>query len=295
MNIKSLPIFANLDIPVSTRIKVKEELVRFRRILNRYRSLPDFLIIGSQKCGTTSLYQNLIEHPAVVPSISKEIRFFDIRYKRGMSWYKAHFPLKFSKRISKKVYGGERLTGEASPSYIFSPHAPKRISEILPGVKLILMLRNPVKRAYSHYHHAVRYWDERLSFPDAVEEEENRLRGELEKLLENEDYYPLKRIRYSYLSRGRYAEQLENWFGYFPREQFFIINSEDYFSNPVKCFKETLNFLELPAWQPHRLRKYNEGKYPDMDASVESTLRQYFTAHNQRLYEMLGVDFGWEN
>ena len=114
------------------------------------RLMPDFIIIGAARCGTTNLYRNLTQHPYIVPAFRKEVHFFDhtSNFKNGVAWYRAHFPLLLYKHY-KQVRKQDIVTGEASPYYIFHPHAPKRAFEIVPQVKLIVMLRNPVDRAYS--------------------------------------------------------------------------------------------------------------------------------------------------
>ena len=119
---------------------------------------PNFLIIGAQRCGTTSLYNYLIQHPQIVPSSKKEVHFFDLNFHLGQSWYEKHFP-----EVSDNI-----LTGEASPYYIFHPLCPKRIFDYDPSVKLIVILRNPIDRAYSHYRHIVRLGHEPLKFEDAL-------------------------------------------------------------------------------------------------------------------------------
>ena len=111
----------------------------FRMITAIQRSFPDFIIIGAQMCGTTSLYDYLAKHPNVLLSYVKEIHFFDHSYNKGLLWYRSFFPLRIIK--------GKRMTGEASPYYIFHSHSAKRIAKTLPSVKLIVMLRNPVDRS----------------------------------------------------------------------------------------------------------------------------------------------------
>ena len=146
------------------------------RLSYPWRKLPDFLIVGVMKGGTTSLFRYLVRHPQVLPPFRKEIKYFDCNYINGQNWYQAHFPLK------KKFVGGSKLTGEATPYYIFHPQAPMRIAEALPEAKIIILLRNPIDRAYSHYQHMVRVGREPLSFEEAIAAEPERLAGEAEKI-----------------------------------------------------------------------------------------------------------------
>jgi len=167
--------------------------------------------------------------------------------------------------------------------------------ETTPQVKLIALLRNPVDRAYSHYRHEVRLGVETLSFEDAIEREEKRLRDEMEKMLEDNDYYSFNHEHYSYLSRGIYVDQLKTWTKNFPKEQILILKSEEFFNNPSTIFKQVLEFLNLPSWELKEYRKYNIGYYARarMNVPIRKRLIDYFELHNQRLYEYLGVDFGW--
>ena len=176
------------------------------------RVLPDFLVIGVMKGGTTSFFNYLAQHPQINPPFRKEIKFFDIHYLQGLGWYRAHFPTRF------KMKSG-MLTGEATPYYIFHPAAPERVAKVLPNVKLIALLRNPVDRAYSHYNHMLRVGREPLPFEEAITREAERLDGEAEKIVANLRYSTFKHLHYSYLARGRYIEQLEKWFALFPRER----------------------------------------------------------------------------
>jgi|SRR5690242_3518862 len=120
--------------------------------------LPHFLIIGAQRCGTTSLFEYLARHPDVAPPSAKELHFFDSEYHKGDAWYRERFP---------SLRNGF-ITGEATPYYIFHPHTPTRVRDWNSKVKLIVLLRNPVDRAYSHYHHEVRLGTESLDFETAL-------------------------------------------------------------------------------------------------------------------------------
>ncbi len=140
------------------------------------RLLPDYLIIGAQRAGTTSLHRYLIQHPGVRTTLrTKGVHFFDTGYGRGMSWYASRFPTRLTAWYVARRHGVELRTGEASPYYLFHPHVPGRVAEHLPQVKLIALLRDPVGRAYSHYQHEVARGFETLSFEEAIEAEAARL------------------------------------------------------------------------------------------------------------------------
>jgi hypothetical protein len=250
-------------------------------------TLPDFLIIGAQKCGTTFLYHLLCQHPYVEPAATKEVHFFDTNFAEGVQWYRSHF-LPPSQKDGRKV-----LTGESSPYYIYHPHASKRAAKVVPQAKLIALLRNPVDRAYSDYNHKFREAREPLSFEEAIEAEEERLKGEKEKMLADENYASINYRKFSYLSRGVYVDQLKEWRRYFEEEQLLILKSEDFFESPQATFDRVLAFLGLPPWETGVLGERNEGSYEQMNPATRQRLEDYFEPHNKRLYEFLGVDLGW--
>ena len=163
--------------------------------------LPNFIIIGVQRGGTTSLYKYLTKHPKIIPAIKKEIHFFDNNFHKGISWYQSQFKQnRLLMLLYKKKKFYDSITGEATPYYIYHPYGVERISKLIPNVKLIILLRNPVERAYSHYQHELRLKVEKISFEDALKQESNRLEGEIEKMLEDETYYSFNHKHFSYLS-----------------------------------------------------------------------------------------------
>jgi hypothetical protein len=282
-------------IPHSLKRAIKRGL-EFQRVrTGLIRLMPDFVIIGAQRCGTTTLYNYLKRHPYCVPAPGKEVHFFDINFEKGTTWYRTHFPSFLYKCYVEQIRRQDLVVGEASPYYVFHPHAARRILETVSSVKLILLLRNPVDRAYSHYHHEIRWGYENLSsFEEAIEREEQRLYGEVEKMLADENYYSFNHHHYSYLLRGIYIDQLEAWMDFFPKEQILILKSEDFYNDPPTVFKRVIEFLNLSSWEPEGYRNYNYASNPKMDATTRERLIDYFKPHNQRLYEYLGMNLGWD-
>ncbi|MGH7797297.1 MAG: sulfotransferase domain-containing protein [Candidatus Binatia bacterium] len=258
------------------------------------RLLPDFLIIGAQRCGTTSLQRYLIQHPCIAPSFRKEVHFFDRNLKKGVNWYRAHFPSAPHKYYVTTILRRRFLTGEASAAYLFYPHAPKRILETVPRAKLIVLLRNPVDRAYSQYQHEASLRYETLPFEAAIEQEPRRLEGEREKMLCDEGYDSYSYRHHSYLSRGVYADQLAIWMNLFSREQMLILQSEDFFAGPASVFQKVLRFLDLPPWELANFKRYNAREYSTMDGATRRRLIEYFEPHNRRLSELVGRNFSWD-
>ena len=185
---------------------------------------PDFLVIGTQKGGTTSLYSYLTAHRHVSPALTKEIHYFDFHYGCGDAWYRAHFV------PAAWLSARRKMTGEASPGYLFNPYTPARVAAFASEVKLIVMLRHPVERAFSHYQMSVRRGRETLSFGEALDRESERLLGERRQLGSEAAFAQgFSHRNHSYLTRGHYAEQLERWLEHFPREQLLVLESERFF------------------------------------------------------------------
>jgi hypothetical protein len=260
----------------------------YHRLTGYWRGSPSFIIIGVQKGGTTSLFNYLVQHPDVKQPFRKEIKYFDCNYTEGFSWYRANFPPKMKLRDGL-------ITGEASPHYFPHPLAAERIAQKFPTIKLIVLLRNPVDRAYSHYQHMVRGGNETLSFEQAIEAEPARLEGEEERIIADV-HYPLHNyMNYTYLTLGMYRKYFQHWFKVFPREQLLILKSEDLYSHPSETYKETLNFLGLRAWEPEGFPIFNkQGQYDTMYPATRKKLVEFFEPHNKQLYAFLGRDFGWD-
>lgn len=255
----------------------------------------DFIIIGAQKCGTTSLYNYLALHPCVRRASKKELHFFDHHFQRGVAWYRQNFPTWMEKVYARLARGQRMVTGEASPYYIIHPHAPRRIRKVLPGVRLIALLRNPVDRAYSHYWHSVRTGLENLPFEEALEAESARLESELKRLKADGGYRSEPHVAFSYLSRGLYVDQLRIWYSLFPAERILVVASEELYAEAPAVYQRVLRFLGLPAWELPAYSRYNEGgEYPAMQADTRRRLLDYFAPKNEELYEFLGVRFPWD-
>jgi len=257
-------------------------------ITSSLRVLPDFIIIGTARSGTTSLFYNICEHPSVIPSAYDEIGFFDSNYHLGINWYRSMFPTKkHMEKIKKNTKFA--ITGEDTPFYIWSPIVARRISKIIPHVKLIVLFRNPVDRAYSNYHLGVRAGTENLSFEDAIQSELDRLKNTE---IENDDVkkYTIPR---SYLAKGFYSDQLKIWLKLFKPEQLFITSTEDFEQNAENILNKIYNFLEIPQINFKNLEKHKVGTYSPMKDETRKFLIDLYKTHNEELFEMIGKDFDW--
>jgi hypothetical protein len=259
------------------------------------RSLPDFLIIGGQRCGTTSLYRYVAQHPAVAPAIlNKGLHYFDTNFGRGKIWYRAHFPSDPYKAFLRRRRELPRvITGEGSPYYVFHPLSPARIAAAIPEVRSILILRDPAERAYSHYQHEVARGFETLAFEEALEREEQRLAGEEQKMLDDPRYYSFSHQHHSYVARGRYLEQIQRWLRFFPRERLLILEARELFGDPDAAYRSVLRFLDLEERSLATYGKLNAHEYSSMSDRARGFLEARFEEPNRALSEFLGRDLGW--
>jgi hypothetical protein len=188
--------------------ELRGDIVREQRVAApgmRLVQAPDFAIIGTQRGGTTSLHAYLRAHPLVRTPSTKELHYITDRFVRGRDWYAGQFPAQL---------GPGELTGESTPYALFHPLAPQRLRAVAPNVKLIVLLRNPVERAYSHYLLERSRGDESLSFAEALAADAARLAGEEDRLLADPTYVSVTHKHASYLARGDYAPQLKRWFAH---------------------------------------------------------------------------------
>lgn len=268
-------------------------LPTLRRITGPWRVLPDFIIIGAQKAGTTTLYDNLVKHPSIQGCDIKEVHFFDTNWDKGVNWYKAHFPMVREQRKAH-AKGQEWITGEGSPYYMFHPLAPERVKQVCPASRLIVILRNPVDRAYSHYQHEKRKGREPLSFEEALRDEEQRLSGEAGRIISGVAASSFAHQHYSYKARGYYANQFVAWFRHFPREQFLVLTDIDLRDDFHGTFAKIFEFLGVSHREFSQPKLSNIGSYDTLDPQARAALLTHFAPHNQRLYNLLGQDFAWD-
>jgi hypothetical protein len=260
----------------------------------RFRVLPDFVILGAQRGGTTTLYHYLVRHPQVLGAVSdKEVHHFDLRAATGMDGYRKAFPTRMSVRMHERRAGGPVAVGEASPYYLFHPAVPRRMHEALPDARLIALLRDPVERAWSQYRHEVELGYEHLLFEEALDREEERLAGEEERLLAHIDGVSFGHQHHSYVARGRYAEQIERWWEVFPKDRLLLLRSEDMFADPLRTFATVTDFLGLRRVRPSGWKAYNATASGVLDPAVRARLEAAFRPWNERLSEMTGRDWGW--
>ncbi len=268
------------------------------RLTSGNRVLPSFLIVGAQRSGTTSLYRALARHPLVLkPVLHKGVHYFDVAYDRGLSWYRAHFPLRGATLRLSRRYGHRPQAFESAPYYLFHPLAASRIAADLPGVKLIVLVRDPVERAFSaHAHELARGFETEPSFARAVELEEERLAGAEESLIASPYSTHHAHRHHAYLARGRYAEQLARVEPLIGRDRILVLDSGEFFARPEPVYDRVLRFLGLPHAGDPAFDRHNARPRPaPMPPSLRRELVARFEGSDALLASWLGAEPSWRS
>jgi Sulfotransferase domain len=269
-------------------------LVAARKPTSGARLLPGFLIVGAQRSGTTSLARTLGDHPAVFGAVlHEEVHFFDVAYQRGLAWYRSHFPLAARARLRTRAAEVVPVAFESSPYYMFHPLAAERIARDLPGVRLLVLLRDPVERAYSGHAHEVAHGFEREPFEAALELEASRLAGYAERIAADPGYFSYSHQHHSYIARGEYVDQLERLERHFGRKRLHVVDSGDFFTEPEATYDRVLAFLGLPNRGYPSFRRRNAQPRSPMPASVRAALEEHYRPYDERLAVWLGREPSW--
>ncbi|MEU5567049.1 sulfotransferase family protein [Micromonospora musae] len=284
-------------VPTQVTNRVKESLVDYGVRTSDRRPLPDFLIIGTKRGGTTSLWNYLVQHP-LVPRLfpawnTKASHYFEENWRRGEPWYRSHFPTQRQRETLASRHGGPARVGEAAPLYMFHPLAAQRVAALMPSVRLIVLLRDPVERAYSHWKERRTHGIEPLDFADALAAEEERIAGERERLIAEPEYHSERHDWYTYRARGRYLEHLEPWLARFDPDQFLFLPSENLYRDARATYRRTLDFLGLPHHDLPEFKVYNDRRSAPLDPEVREELTAYYQPHNDALRRRLGLDLDW--
>lgn len=253
-------------------------------VTGKERVLPAFIICGGMRCGTTALFSCLAHHPELSASRKKEVHYFDLEFHRGLNWYKRQFPT--NQTMPK---GKERLLFESSPYYMFEPRAPKRIKDAIPNIKLIFILRDPIKRAISQYQKNIRDGRELLPLADALAAEEHRLDSEEDKLLADNSYHSQLHQHFSYKARGQYSKLLHRYYQNFPSSQVLAINANSLFSKPAKVLHQICTFIGIQQWNPVDFPIVNQSQIKtNLDSALRQKLEHEFEPYEQELEQLIG-------
>jgi hypothetical protein len=283
-------------VPTPVRAVVGRSTRTFGRLTASSRILPGLLLCGGQRCGTTSLYRALAQHPAILkPVCHKGVHYFDTAYGRGLSWYRAHFPTRAAARRIADHTGLAPIGFESSPYYLYHPLAAERFARDLPGVKVIVLVRDPVERAWSHHaHERARGFEDIADFEAAVEAEEKRLHGEERRLRAEPGYYSFDHQHHAYVARGRYVDYLEPLAEAVGRDRILVLDSGEFFSRPEDTFERALRFLGMP-WigEPVFARHNARGRPSPMSRALRARLTEHYEPYDARLAEWLGGTPSW--
>lgn len=264
-----------------------------------HRPYPDFLIVGTKRGGTTSLFNYLLMHPGVLGLFpqsrgKKSTDYFFKGAEQGERWYRSHFHADAWRHRLAGRLGYQPVSGEASPYYMWDPRIAEKVRRAAPAVRAIMLVRDPVERAWSHYQERRENLVEPLSFSEALRDEERRTHGELEKMRRDPRYYSEAHDWYTYRSRGVYLPQIANWLTHFPEDQLLILRSEDLYANVQKVFDSVCAFLEIPTFELPTRRSFNasSGRVAMPDGAREE-LSAFYAPHNHELEQFLDRELNW--
>lgn len=255
------------------------------------RMEPAFLVVGAQRCGTTTLFRLLSEHPDVVrPTLAKGIGYFDMEHGRGMRWYRGHFPVARLARRGRRR--GARVAFESSGYYCYHPLAPQRIGHDLPGVRVVMLVRDPVERAWSAYKHEVARGFETEDFSRALDLEPERLAGEVDRIRAEAGYRSYHHRHHSYLARGRYAEQVSRLRDALGPDRVMVADAGAFFADPDGEFTAITDFLGLRRWSPQTVPRAN-ARPGDLEPELRARLTGYFEPYDADLAKLVGWTPTW--
>lgn len=281
-------------IPRRVQPIARSVYLRTGPMTSELRMDPSFMLIGGQRCGTTSLFKYLAEHPQVMrPPVEKGTDYYTLYYGRGRKWYRGHFPLRVSARL-QTGRSTPAVAFEACTYYMFHPFALGRIAKDYPDLKLVVMLRNPVERAYSAYKHEyARGFEPESDFERALDLEHVRLRGEVDRIRDEVHYESIAHRHHAYMARGQYVDQLERALRSFPREQLYVLDSELFFSDPVTEFRKLTDFLDLCQYTPRNFSQHNARPSTAMPLGARRRLEEHYQPYDRRLEELLQRPLAW--
>lgn len=264
---------------------------------------PDFIILGAQKAGTTALHEYLSKHPNLSATKEKEIHYFDCknRYESGKNFYFSHFDFE----------NDNKLTFDSSSGYLENINSAERIYKHNPNVKLIILLRNPVERAYSawnmyknHYLRNREWFFQEWNCFCNCENDIHLVRRRDEHLFDFHRYIldetafdrTNKLLEASVLHHGFYFQQIQKYLNFFNISQILILENNDMRNNLINTLKKIELFLDIPSfdWSCLNLKPIFEGRYyKPMEETTKKFLYEYYKPHNSQLFQSLGKIYDW--
>ncbi|MDB9721748.1 sulfotransferase domain-containing protein [Nitrosopumilus sp.] len=273
-------------------IIIKHKLINrhFYYLTSSLRVLPEFIVIGAAKSGTTSLYHYLSQHPCIIKSAYDELGYFDDNFNLGLNWYRSLFPTKFTQQKIEHEHK-KFLTYDVTPGYFQNPSCIKRMYETLPNVKLILVLRNPVDRTYSHYQASTkRGIKTKKSFQEILDKDLKKYEE-----VKNDDSEYKNFILNSYIGPSIYVKLVKEWLKYFSSEQLLILSSEELKKNHKEVFSKIHNFLNIKDEEIDTVTKHNTGgDYTPLNSELRQKVIDFFKPHNEELFNIINQKFDWD-
>ena len=281
-------------IDVSLRPVVGPVVRRSGALTSGLRTPPSVLMVGTQRGGTTSLFRALRQHPGFLgPTHRKGVHYFDVEYARGHAWYLGHFPLRRTVARRARSLGHPVVVGEASPYYMAHPWAASRIAVDLPGVRTVVLLRDPIERAWSAYAHEKARGYEDRPFEEAVAAEPATVAAEIARTLADPDYQSAELRHNAFLTRGHYVDQLERLAAEVGRDNILVVDSHRYFDEPEAQFSRLLEFLGLPEHPGISHDRHNARSRLPLTAEMHEELRAHFQPYDEALATWLGWRPSW--
>jgi hypothetical protein len=263
----------------------------------RWRPVPELIVIGAKRGGTTSLWKYLDAHPGVLPTFprAEQIKgtyYFDEEWARGPRWYRSHFPTTWARRRAARRLGYAPIAFEASPYYLFHPHAPARAKRVAPDALIVAVLRDPVERAFSHWKER-RNHTEDLDFVDALAAEAERTGGEEARMVADPRVVSPAHRHQTYVAQSRYAPMLERWFAAYGRDRVVVAIAEEFYADPQALCDELTDRLGLPRHDLGRPEPFNAEPSADMEEAVRAQLRSVLSPDIVAVERLLGRPVPW--
>lgn len=264
------------------------------RLTARWRMTPEVILVGAQRSGTTTLFRMFEAHPQLIrPTQHKGTGYFDDGYGRGERWYRAHFPLRPVARLTGR---GRARAFECSGYYLFHPLAAQRLARDLPGVQVVVLVRDPVERALSAYRHEAARGFEDLPLDEALACEQERLAGEVERLRTEPGYTSYSHRHHGYLARGRYAEQVRRFVQELGPGRVHVVDAGAFFARPQEEYVRLQQSLGLEVHVPDRVEQWNARPGGDrLPAGRRARLLEHFAESDQELAGYLGGPPSWRS
>jgi len=259
---------------------------KFKGITAAQRKLPDFLVIGGKRCGTTTLFEFLRQHQMIAEPVIDHMGFFDDNYSIGINYYKSFFPIKTEETAKKLDY-------DVTTSYLTSPFVAERVAKEIPNVKIIVLLRNPTSRAWSDYNASQKKDGSEEQFQSYIDDELQELEAsDFEEKVSKNDYNMSEPFS-NFIKKGLYAVYLKKWLKLFPRKNFLFISTESFSKDENKVFKQIFDFLGLSNFEIHKLQRMSKGNYEKLNPKIKNKLDLFFASHNDELFKLINEKYDW--